>query len=135
MKHWYDGTIQLYVPRVVMPQVNEEDYPALIHFASTLGVEHDHLMFNCSELSVHQQVDWDKVRAMKADDLIMKKPCLVSGDRFVLDGNHRFWGHQQINTPVPAIQFKLPFAAAIKFLFKFPRTYSFSDGKHGAIQN
>lgn len=124
-----------YVPREVMPQVNEDDYPGLLQFATTEGVQFTELLIPCEQLRPHQLVSMDRVRSAAIDPMVLRKQCLVSADRFVLDGNHRYWAHHLTGTPVPAIKFALPFPAAIKFLFAFPRTYSYSDGKHAAVQN
>lgn len=124
-----------YIPRPIMPQVNEEDYPALRHFAATLGVNVTEKFLDCKALKVHQKVDKFKVNLMKNDPLLLKKPLLVSAEPFVLDGNHRYWGHFAERTPVPVLEFELPFEAAIKFLFRFPRTYYYGDGRHNALHD
>jgi hypothetical protein len=135
-KFYHTGELMpFYVPRANMPQVNEDDYPALIHFAASLGVDHLDDFVPCKDLKVHQKVDHKKVQHMVADPLLLKKRCLVSADSYVLDGNHRYWAHWKAGTVVPVIRFLLPFEAAIKFLFKFPRTYYYGDGRHNAIQN
>lgn len=119
-----------YVPREEMPQIDEADYPALIHLASTFGVEHTVEMVSYRTLKPHQRVDKNKVLGISKQPLLLKKSVLISEDGYVLDGNHRYWAHVKTGTTVPVIRFKLPFESAIQLLFKFSRTYTYKGGQH-----
>lgn len=110
-----------YIPRPVMPQIDEADYPDLFAFADAEGVsivtgEDDPRLFRA-----HQHVDRIRVESLTED--LLRKPALVSVDRFVLDGNHRWAGHVAKATPMPYHELLLPFDLSMKFLFAFPKTY------------
>lgn len=107
-----------YVPRPAMPQIDEADYPALFDFADAQGVHWGRVILPPQIIHPHQRVNVDKARHM--DDATLAKPILVSVEPNVLDGNHRWYAHKERNTPVPCVQFALPFEDAVKFLFSFP---------------
>lgn len=133
--HWYDGIVPDMVPREEMPQVDEADIPALIHFAATRGVQADYVLCGPGELHVHQAVDELLVARMGLHSSLLLKPCLLSEEPYILDGNHRADAHRIVGTPVPAFRFRLPFAAAVQMMFHFPRTYSYAGGGHSKEEN
>lgn len=125
-KFYLGGEIMpFYVPRKEMPQVDEEDLPELMKFLQGLPVPVDLKKFDPDQLKPHQKVDIDKVKAMTAKAAILAKPCLVSQDLYILDGNHRWWAHRELHTVVPAFVIGAPFEQAIGILFRFPKTYSY----------
>lgn len=125
--HWYDGVFPEMVPREEMPQVDERDLPALRHFAATLGLEVTEELVPPGELHIHQAVDRLRVETIARSSALLKKPCLTSREPYVLDGYHRTAAHLAVGSPVPVIKFPLPFAAAVQFLFRFPRTYTLAQ--------
>lgn len=133
MQHWYDTAIPELVPREIMPQIDAEDLPALLRFARRLGVTVNEVLLPPTELRIHQAVDPFKVERLTPE--LLTKPCLFSVEPYTLDGNHRVAGHRIAGSLVPGYQFRLTFAAAVKFMFKFPKTYSYADGKHNREQN
>jgi len=123
--------LPFYIPRPEMPQVDEKDYPALFEFVKSQSIPLLTERFQPNQLRAHQRVSWDKVVSM--DEVTFRKPVLVSQDRFVLDGNHRWTAHVHRNVPLSAYVLGLEFEAAIGLLFKFPKTYSYGDGKQHAV--
>lgn len=108
-----------YVPRPVMPQIDEADYPALHAFAATQGVSMDPCTLATDALRAHQRVDAIILREMPAS--VLSKPVLASGDLFILDGNHRWAAHKKLHLPqVAAIKVGLEFEEAIRFLLFLP---------------
>lgn len=111
-----------YVPRPVMPQINEEDYPDFIDFVLKHNVTVIHMTVLPHVLRPHQRIDKIKFELMPPEVLI--KPIVASLDFYVLDGNHRWAAHNLQGTPVPCIQIGLPFGPAIDLMFQFPKTYA-----------
>jgi len=122
-----------YVPRQVMPQIDEADLLAFVEFATFNGVEVEDREVDITELKFHQRVDMVKVHNLTEDELA--KPLLVSEDLFVLDGNHRAVGHKLNGTPARCLVIKAVFEQAIGLLFSFPGTYSYGDGQFHPIRN
>jgi hypothetical protein len=115
-----------YVPRPLMPQVDEDCYFELLQYVQQHGHAWSYAEVDPSTLQPHQRIDHDRARHM--DPLCLKKPVLVAQDGYILDGNHRWWEHNHLGLPIRTISIDLPFAAAIEFLFSFPKTYSYGDG-------
>lgn len=108
-----------YVPRPLMPQVDDADYDALLAYANSKGVTWRFKTFDPYALHAHQRIKLSRV--LEIPDKVLKIPGLVSVDLYILDGNHRWEGHVIKNTDFPAYQFDLCFDAAIKFLLSFPK--------------
>lgn len=119
--------LPFYIPRAVMPQIDEKDYPDFFEFVKSKNVLFVPKTFFPKELRAHQRVSMDKAKHMDAGNLA--KPILVSRDHFVLDGNHRWTAHVLNGTQVPAFELELEFEASIELMFAFPKTYSYGDGR------
>lgn len=122
--------LPFYVPRMVMPQVDEEFYPQLIDFAREHGVGFSEVEIAATDIRPHQRVDHDHLRG--AD---LSKPILGSREPFVLDGHHRWAQHKYQGSKVRTYKFDLTFREAIAFLFSFPATYYYGDGNDHAFQS
>ena len=120
-----------YVPRPVMPQVDEKFYPELFKFASERGICIRSATIDPAEkLRPHQHIDKLKAKHMgDVEPAVLAKPILTSRDDFILDGNHRWLAHVMNKLPVPVYELALEFEEAIRFLFEFPHTYSYGDGE------
>ena len=116
-----------YIPRPVMPQLDEADYPGFLAFCSASLVSVTRRTFDPSEVRPHQRIDHDKARHMDAAGLA--KPIMVSVEPFILDGHHRWWEHNALHTPVDSYVLGLPFAEAVAFMFSFPKVYAYGDGQ------
>lgn len=110
-----------YVPRPVMPQVDEADYPALLDFLTGRGIKWERVTIPASDLRFHQRVNGPVADMPEA---IEDKDLLISLDLYVLDGNHREKKHLEDETPAPCIMLHVEFPAAIEALFAFPKTYT-----------
>jgi len=110
-----------YVPRPLMPQVDEEDLDSLITFAFFKGVSIFPAERSPSALFFHQRVDSHKVKDMV--EAVYLKPILVSRDGFVLDGNHRATAHKQRDEDAECLLVDTDFEEAMQILFAFPKTY------------
>lgn len=116
-----------YVPRPVMPQVDACDLTALCEFVTFRGCKIEDGKAEPDDLHFHQRVDFDRCKKMKKDTL--KKPVLLSLDKYVLDGNHRTMRHKLDGTKVPYIMLCKPFEEAIALLMAFPGTYEYANGE------
>lgn len=116
-----------YIPRPVMPQIDEVDLPDLILFIRERGVVVEEVEIDPNELLFHQRVDMNKVH--KLDPKVLAKPLLTSIEPYVLDGNHRAAGHKLEGTKAPAYRIAAKFEDAMALLFAFPKTYEYGDGK------
>lgn len=113
--------LPFYVPRPVMPQLNEEDYHDFVAFLAMKDIAVDMIERAPDQLRAHQHIDPIKAERMTPD--IREKPIWISADDFILDGNHRWLAHVMDNTPLDCLQIGLPFDEAIDVMFAFPRTY------------
>lgn len=109
-----------YVPRPLMPQVG--DLRAFRRFAKARNVGVDKVTLPASLVEPHQRVIWDPERAPSAEGA--GKRILISRDRFILDGHHRWFAAQRAGEPVRALWVDLDWEPAIAFLFEFPGTTS-----------
>lgn len=116
-----------YVPRLVMPQLDESDYPAFLSYCNGAGVAVEAVTLPPSAVRPHQRVDLAKVRAMGSDALA--KPILVSEEPFILDGHHRWAEAARIGAELQALRLSLSFESAVAFMFGFPRVYAYGDGQ------
>lgn len=115
--------LPFYVPRPLMPQIDESLYPALIQHLVRQGLEVSRLMVDPAALRAHQRIDRLHMEQMPRE--VLDKPILISGDDYVLDGNHRWWAHVKLGIdPVAAIRIGANFEPAIAALFEFPGTYT-----------
>lgn len=117
--------LPFYVPRPVMPQINEEDYEDFIEFAAERGVEVTVRFFAPEALKPHQRLD--KFKAAHMSPEVGRKTVFASLDNFILDGNHRWMYHRITRTRVPTYQVRLPFNDAIALMFDFPKTYALEN--------
>jgi hypothetical protein len=108
-----------YVPRPVMPQIEEADYAELFRFATAQGIFLTLCTRHPDTLKFHQRVKF--AHGFTPDASVEDKPILVSADGYVLDGNHRLAMHKREGKPVNCIQLNLEFEEAIAFLFSFPK--------------
>lgn len=120
--HYAGGRfVPFYVPRPLMPQVDEQFYPQLIADAKDYsGVALD--VVKIDSVFPHQHID--KLRADHMDMRLRMKPILVSRDSYVLDGNHRWWANVHKGAPwISIIRIGLEFDPAIAWLRDRPYVY------------
>lgn len=130
--HFYRGgeLLPFYIPRERMPQIDADDLPDFLVFAGDRGVLTAHDTVCPRLLRAHQRVDPHKVRTVD-----LTKPALVSQDRFVLDGNHRWHAHLERGSLMPIIRLGLEFEPAIELMFSFPRAYAYGDGAFHPVKD
>jgi len=121
---WNQARLPRFIPRPAMPQIADQDLPALLSMLRRDGVPVSRESDPVANLRERQRVHYDLARTMPAR--LMRKPVLVSSDGVVLDGNHRTLAHKLNGTPVPVERLGLPFRKAIAELFRFPRV---TDGQ------
>src|SRR5690348_6970852 len=123
------------IPREAMPQVDKQDYHTLFPWLEEQGVRYKIIVVNPRDLRGKQKVNRSKVRLLP-DEVIRTKDLIISSDRRVLDGNHRWMAAVYRNYPfVPAIEIDRPFAEALDLLRSFPRVYAYGDGNFHPITN
>lgn len=115
--HW----LPFYVPRELMPQVDEIYYPRFIVDAFkgpgvTFGT------IDPRGLRAHQHVYHARAKAMS--EQVRIKPLIVSDDDYIIDGNHRWWAsvhgnHEWVNV----IRLGMPFDPALIWLRRKPYVY------------
>lgn len=112
-----------YIPRPLMPQIDEADYEEFLDFCAREGVRVIRRAINPMILHPHQRLDplhLERIKAAGVED----KLAFVSLDLYVLDGNHRWLLHLREHIPLPSYQIELPFEKAIELMFRFPKTYA-----------
>jgi hypothetical protein len=117
--------LPFYVPRPVMPQIEEEDYPEFLAFARERDVRVTARLYQPQMLRPHQRLD--RFHAERMPQSVEAKPCYVSRELFILDGNHRWMLHVRHNTMVPCLEIELDFERAIELMFDFPKTYTVTE--------
>lgn len=122
--------LPFYVPRELMPQIDGEDLPLFVTFAGDRGVLTSFDTVDPRQLRAHQRIDPHRVHTVD-----LTKPALVSDDRFVLDGNHRWHAHLERGSRMPIIRLGLTFEPAIELMFQFPRTYAYGDGAFHPVKD
>jgi hypothetical protein len=120
--HFYKGGefLPFYVPRELMPQVKPEDYDELRAFLSRRGVGCVSATVEPATVRAHQRIDVS--RALTMPEAVYHIPALVSSDRYVLDGNHRWLAHVTRHDLLPALIVGAEFERAIDLLLAFPKT-------------
>jgi hypothetical protein len=125
------------IDRAVMPQVDGADIPDLLSFLGARGIDHTLEVIDPATLRAHQHVVIGKVRSLvRAAYDICDKPCLVSADDYVVDGNHRMAAARVANSKLAVYRFSCDFDRLLPEIFAFPKTYSYGDGNdHSIIKN
>lgn len=108
----------VYIPRQRMPQIEPQQYPALLRLCRARHVSVTRATVNPASLKVHQRAPLSEVQSLTPAQL--RVPVLVSADGYVLDGNHRRAGHLRAGTRCPVLRLGLPFCAAARLLFSLP---------------
>jgi hypothetical protein len=97
-----------------MPQIDDKAYPALRLWLTDNAITFYQETVAPSELKPHQRIDVDK--AIHIPPSVLAIPLLVSSDGYILDGNHRWYAHEQANAVCKIIRIGLPFDDAIAAL-------------------
>ena len=121
--------LPFYVPRPIMPQLDEAAYPGFLALCEARGVTVERVTVNPATLRNHQRID--RIHAAAMPDEVRAKPILTSADGFILDGNHRWALHRQLGLPVACYRIGLPFEQAVALLFSDPDTYDLADKPQG----
>lgn len=117
-----------YVPRPLMPQIDEADYPAFIAYCDLHRVAVDLTRVPPPSVRPHQRVD--AVRAIQMEPKALRKPVLIGRDRYIIDGHHHWFDHMvRHDREMPVRRIALDFEPAIAFIFGFPGTYALGDGQ------
>lgn len=118
-----------YVPRVAMPQIDAEFYPELLDYLKQRGIGYNYEKTLPLQIRPHQRFEIGRVEKMKQNKEFLEKPVLVSFDKFILDGHHRWEAHVLLHEIVSCLVIKLMFEQAIRTLFGFPKVYTIAEIK------
>jgi len=110
-----------YIPRSKMPQVNEADLPQLVHDLVEAGLAPAFAVLDPAKLHHHQRIS--HIRALAMPEAIRRKPSIVSGDDYVVDGNHRTYAQKFQRELANAIVVPRSFDEVVDFLFTLPYVY------------
>lgn len=122
-RHYLGGEfLPFYVPRPMMPQIDEVDYPDFLDFVRQEQVGLARRTFAPRLLRAHQRID--RIKAGLLPPEVRDKPIFVSEDHYVLDGNHRWMAHAMEGSELRAWVIGAGFEAAVNLMFRFPRTYT-----------
>lgn len=122
--HEYRGGqfLPFYVPRPVMPQIDEADFMDFIEFANERGITVAVNYLTPEHLHPHQRID--RIHAERMPPEVRAKTIFVSRDWYILDGNHRWALHLAEHSKIAIFQVDLPFEEAVSLMFEFPKTYA-----------
>lgn len=111
------------IPRGQMPQIREEDYLDLFLFLGGQGVGFDAGWRTSRHFLCHQSVGEFDLSRFSFD--LRRKPIIVSEELAIVDGNHRWYGHQLTHSPVPYFRLVgLDFPKAVGLLNAYPKAYN-----------
>jgi hypothetical protein len=117
-----------YIPREIMPQVDESAFDELFAFLSEHGITVSRTMAELDTIRPHQKVDHKRIHGLLSRSPLMAKPILVSSDGFIIDGHHRFEAHRQNgDSSLPVIRLSATFKDALPILFAFPKTWTVGE--------
>lgn len=125
------------IPRSKMPQISAEYNDEFIDFVkSKTGKDARKGTVKAGELnSTQNELNLRKVAALmkkfNVQDLA-KIPLLVSQDKYVLDGHHR-WASVRLKDPnarIPTILFGVPMRQLLKLALSFPKTFKQGVKEH-----
>lgn len=121
-KHFKAGQfLPFYVPRQFMPQVDTPEIPRMV----AAGVVCDIIAFEVvplNKLRAHQRINHARAATIPAE--VMKLPIITSLDDYIVDGNHRWWGHvHNGDETIMVIRINLNFDAAIRWMLSQPFVY------------
>lgn len=114
--------VPFYIPRNLMPQINEDSYVDLMIFAASSGMHVTIRSVNPNSIKPHQRVNWTPGKPIPTD--VVNIPIIISNDGYIIDGHHRWFINSKNNNQIIAIILDLPFDKAIPFVFNFPSTYT-----------
>lgn len=114
-----------YVPRTLMPQVDEKDYEELFSFLRAQDIPVYKEQACPLTFRPHQKVQIDRLRAMACQPDVVNKAILVSRDDYILDGHHR-WDIHLLRHDSQILAYKIgrDFEEAIAALFAYPNTWT-----------
>lgn len=122
------------IPRVAMPQVEEEDYPSFFTYCRSRGVGFAHgllLPRDHTRLKAHQEPDVFIVTRFPRKALA--KPAILAADWTIIDGHHRAQAHIRLRTALPYVRLSLPFHAALRLVRAFPSTHYSEKYRHDIL--
>lgn len=118
--------MSLCIPRKLMPQVDQADYPDLLAFLCGKGCAPVLTLIPLSQLTIRQCMSETRPAT---NPLLLKKPLLIAKDLSVLDGNHRLLQRKAAGIPdAECEQLPLDFQAAYDLILSFPKAYRYADG-------
>jgi hypothetical protein len=82
----------LNIPREKMPQIHSKDVPRFMDYLRDAGIRFQQRDVTVTSLKPSQrEINIDKVRGMmKAPSKVLHKPVIVSKDKHIMDGHHRW---------------------------------------------
>jgi hypothetical protein len=115
------------IPRHSMPQIVSTEYDNYFKYLQDQGIEIKRETMKVGDIKLVQHgFNLEKIQSMIAKHSTMSaadiKPLLVSGDSFLIDGNHRLLAMQNISKTmrVPVIRIKTTMAHALQLTKLFP---------------
>lgn len=112
------------IPRHQMPQISSEDYPKFFKHLNFRGISVTrkkivalNLRAAQNEINKSKVIKWAKVLPQGAKE----KPCIISSDFYVLDGNHTWLSQLNKNTciSIDCYQIGLPLMELLDILKSF----------------
>lgn len=119
------------IKRQDMPQIHKDHYPELIKYLESHGGKFRHHQMPAQDLKPVQSEFSDKgVRQMmtRGDDhggTTRKKPLIVSSDKYIVDGHHRWLAAWNLDETIPVMQISFP----IRKLFQLVKDFKYTTYK------
>lgn len=108
------------IPRIAMPQIHADDYDALFEFLKGHGITFKRIKVKPDELKAIQKEFKDAGVVKALQKAKIKKSIIISSDKFVIDGNHRWLAAMNTKDTLDAIQFNAGVVRLLALIKKFP---------------
>lgn len=108
------------IPRRHMPQIKSNVIPEFIRFLSDHGVSVSRSDISALDIRpVQDEIDVEKAEAV--DQMTKEKPIIISRDRYVLDGHHRWYNGVINDETLLALKASVDITELLRLARAFPK--------------
>ena len=120
--------VPFYVARQYMPQI--DDIPRLLAYLKQTRISYRTYNARPGELRFHQRVAY----VNGIDSATLSKPIIASRDKYILDGNHRYFGNAHNGVDTTTIEIGLDFWPAYWLILSLPFVHT-GDTEERRVNN
>lgn len=123
------------IPRNKMPQIPSHRMLEFVEFLGENGVTAVHKRLPIVQLRpIQQHVNWAKVEGLKAEQIKLSTPVIVSKKGYILDGHHRWIARKELdpNGQIICIVCDCPISKLFELGHEFE--YSYTKSVHESVR-